>query len=447
MKSPPSSDTDSDNGSARDTDSYGSEPGSEPSVPGSDWDNTQPGTPIDPQQPAHIALYSPGHSFEERDHLILPRSLLHDAEGSQPSLVPMSTGPSKSLSAGLPGGIPPKFWDLLNSGDLKQGEYYRLREHFYEIRKLQLEWEQAGCKGFDITVGMNERSYALLQQKLDQSWEWSLGDEGEHDHWVAFLRCTQLDFWPTLGKAVAIAPTFEEELTYLITNHFAEMFRMSEPEPLASTARTSARSIIKTPDVYFSSRYNTVYKEAIQGNSQPASTPFLCLVAQTVEEFIYNVKKMVSIVESKALHALQGFILVLVKQADGVVGADRIYHANSLRHLMFNLHTKHGFGDPKTPPQMECGVLFYGCQQFPDFLVLAKQASTMQHWEKGNFMWFTGARKGPQAVPSAAWELFEAFVHSTVATYAAYVKATGCYRVPPSPTQFPRNWRTHTATR
>ena len=100
---------------------------------------------------------------------------------------------------------------------------------------------------------------------------------------------SRIDFWPKLGKAVVIAPTFQEDMAYSMTKRFGNAFKESELDPIHSTLTIPSDMVVKAPDVHFRFRYNAVVKEA---GGDTASTPFFCIVAQSSEEFLYETKKV-----------------------------------------------------------------------------------------------------------------------------------------------------------
>ena len=98
-----------------------------------------------------------------------------------------------------------------------------------------------------------------------------------------------MDFWPKQGKAVVIAPTFQEDMAYSMTKRFGNAFKESDLNPIQSALTIPSDMVVKAPDVHFSFRYNAVLKEP---RSNAASTPFFCVVAQSSEEFLYETKKV-----------------------------------------------------------------------------------------------------------------------------------------------------------
>ena len=144
MQGRSSLESNSDSGSAPGSDDYGSGR----SIPGSDSDYAEPGTPVDLQHPVEVALYSPSHSLDEdrRDALTHSKHMLRE-ENSQRSL---AMSPDRFT---LPSGnILPQFFNRIRSPDISEEDAYRLCNHFTRIRNLQLEWQNAGCQGFMTKV-------------------------------------------------------------------------------------------------------------------------------------------------------------------------------------------------------------------------------------------------------------------------------------------------------
>ncbi|KAH9911077.1 uncharacterized protein B0H18DRAFT_962555, partial [Fomitopsis serialis] len=255
MQGRSSLESNSDSGSAPGSDDYGSGR----SIPGSDSDYTEPGTPVDLHHPVEVALYSPSRSLDEDQGyaVTLPKSISREDYSRRSLAISPSSGPTSA-------DIMPQFLKLIRSPDLCEGDEYRLSKYFTQIRNLQLEWQNAGCEGWvtkDITDGMNEQLYELMQKKVDASWQWELG-EGEYRRWLLFIRCMRIDFWPKL-----------EDMAYSMTKRFGNVFKESELDPIHSTLTIPSDMVVKAPDVHFRFRYNAVVKEA---GGDTASTPFFC---------------------------------------------------------------------------------------------------------------------------------------------------------------------------
>ncbi|KAH9910545.1 uncharacterized protein B0H18DRAFT_963114 [Fomitopsis serialis] len=190
------SDSESEHGSIADT---------AHSDPPSDVD-TQPSTPPDPQQLGQVAIYSPGRSFTENDRDQLPviKSLGYGDDAVTGRYV---------IDTLTEVAIPEKFWDLLRR-TCPDREYLALRGYFKIVWQLQTEWVAVGRKGFvtKSIEGLSDAQFRLMQKTLERSWKWKLR-KGELKHWISFLRCMRIDFWPEEGLAVAIAPTFDEDFT------------------------------------------------------------------------------------------------------------------------------------------------------------------------------------------------------------------------------------------
>ena len=140
MQAPSYFDTDSDNESGHSSKGDGPTP----SILSSDSDyNTQPGMPVEPNQPAQVSVYSPGHSFDE--HYTLPKALL-GGEGHQ-------TGIPVAIPKHSPGDeIPAQLWEVVRGTDMKHRDEYWICDLFMKIQELQQEWQKNAHKGFMMKV-------------------------------------------------------------------------------------------------------------------------------------------------------------------------------------------------------------------------------------------------------------------------------------------------------
>lgn len=104
----------------------------------------------------------------------------------------------------------------------------------------------------------------------------------------------RLDFWPDDGKAIAIAPTFEEDLTIGIADVMSEFLREAEGsrEFISSSVTTLMRDTVETPKVHFRTIFSAVHTTDHGDSRLPGEMLFLCEVAQSSEEFLYHTRKV-----------------------------------------------------------------------------------------------------------------------------------------------------------
>ena len=109
------------------------------------------------------------------------------------------------------------------------------------------------------------------------------------------MTCTnsyRLDFWPVDRKAVAIAPTFEEDLVFNIAEAMTVVLREANGNPFLSQISTLIESRIDAPTVRFRVRFGAVHVGDGDYFGEPGRMIFLCAVAQTKEEFLYYTRKV-----------------------------------------------------------------------------------------------------------------------------------------------------------
>ena len=175
---------------------------------------------------------------------------------------------------------------------------------------MQLAWDKAGRKGFVTKVspsaetltyrsstritGVAETHYRLMQNVLDQSWEWELRD-GEYKRWISFVASGEhhlstpwryphtgkhrIHFWPHGGQCVAIAPLFEENLPVPIVSSLCFVIQLCSDVRPIETPVVASKSLINTPHVSFALKHASIHLYEHDGQ-EPDTDIFLCMVAQ-----------------------------------------------------------------------------------------------------------------------------------------------------------------------
>ncbi|KAH9913777.1 uncharacterized protein B0H18DRAFT_1126014 [Fomitopsis serialis] len=379
--------------SCSDTHSVGSDD-TEPDVPSSDTnDSNPPRTPISSRQPTKVTIQSPGRSFSEQQLIKMPQAVLQGerSRGSlelYPTLAKLAVPAIPALSSGLP----PRFLEWLAArSEIGREERDLMCKYLGDIRQLQFQWYQANRDGFVIRdlIGLSEHAYKLLQHILDETWNCKLGrgQELEFLQWIAFLRCMQIDFRPDLGKGVAIAPTFYEDLTTSITHLVTKVLREAEGDPLCSTVATLVKSTVETPVLHSRPKYSAIHVDAVNHHKALGPMIFFCAMAQTDQEFMYQANKLSLIL--RYLPSLLGFLIALVRPAPD--------HAD-----LTKLHKVSG-----TSEWVQCRVLLYHSDDFPEFQERMSRIHRMEEWETDtHHMWLTSSSGEPQSYPPGAWKPF-----------------------------------------
>ncbi|KAH9926940.1 uncharacterized protein B0H18DRAFT_1004609 [Fomitopsis serialis] len=355
------------------------------------------GNPPDPHLPPNVRLYSPGNSFNEHNSFSLPQSLLLGSGNPQRFLPDLES--RKAV-------VHHKAWqfeDVLEAVGLVTDADAHLRAYLMQIYLLQKEWEQADCTGFVAKniVNVNEAQYRMLQKKIQEILELPVDEaESEFERCVAFIQDVRIDFWRSLGKVVAIAPTSQADLTRPIVDRVANILREAEPNSVGSTLDIVPKSFVEVPDLMFYMNDKTVHQHATYTPQAPGPMIFFCIIAQSQEEFTYETKKMSLAVPH--LSQLQGFIIALIMRAE----------PQALSNCLFQDGT---LCDP-----MECRVLAYCREDFDAFLQCAARSQSIKDWEKeANFMWLTSITWGPKMFPHEGWARFTTTINTIFASYGA----------------------------
>lgn len=109
---------------------------------------------------------------------------------------------------------------------------------------------------------------------------------------MPYANSLRLDFWPADGKAIAIAPTFDEDLAFTISDALTLVLREAEADPMWSRVAPLIKSEVVTPTVQFLVRFGAVHQNGSGDVLPPGEMIFLCMVAQTKDEFLYDVWKV-----------------------------------------------------------------------------------------------------------------------------------------------------------
>ncbi|KAH9914241.1 uncharacterized protein B0H18DRAFT_959976 [Fomitopsis serialis] len=395
-----------------DTDSVHSD-GTESSVPNSDATQAStnpPGTPPNEvQQLSDVAIRSPGNSFRENDRITGPHTRILAGEMPLDDMVDSATTFD---------GLPQQFLGAVQAGSAHDESDRKLSIHLLGyLLELKREWTHACRRGFvtqDIH-GADENQYHILQKFVVNAWnnETASSDVASKS-WIAFVRCIRVDFWSAEHKIVLIAPTLEEDLTNDIASYMALVLRQSEPEPFRSTIAAVEDSIVKTDTLQTVLKCSAVHIDAavdnedcdeneVSGTGLPSvlgPLVFFCSVAQTAEEFVYQTGKIAELVNSQPL--LQGFLHALIGPPQTTSSATTDYEC--------------GPGE-----RIECRVLLYNRDDFPQFLHRANKAKTLTDWNHNeHHMWLKTTRgRFPVTVPADGWRNFVQKLETIRMSYAA----------------------------
>ncbi|KAH9904238.1 uncharacterized protein B0H18DRAFT_964989, partial [Fomitopsis serialis] len=223
--------------------------------------------------------------------------------------------------------------------------------------------------------GLAGHHYQLLQDAVEDSRQWDV-EEGEQTQLVKFFgNCSKrkhgIDYYPLERKAVVQAPTFEVDLTRFIISKMKYVFSTCEYE-----------LGLDSPTVWTikSQRAVLCLKKSVVTTASGREL-FLCVLAQSREEFLYVAKKISLVVPSLGL--LQGLIIVLIAPV-AEVDAD----AKHCRHR--RIYRTPDDGSRRTV-DMEVGVLSYQSDELDDFKGGGAKFTRVAEWEtqQGNFMWLT----------------------------------------------------------
>ncbi|KAH9910855.1 uncharacterized protein B0H18DRAFT_1129407 [Fomitopsis serialis] len=370
---------------------------------GSDYDSDYGSAPSVPDTNDSIRSYAPDSDIYSPDTSFDADTSLdeHDPRGQNMQVIRDLEAYGSAQKVGVASanrGIPDDFWDLFRRVLPDGDEQEVMREAFVAIWELQNQWVANNRDGFltKSITGMAEQQFWLIQDVLARSWQWDL-HTGILKHWISFIRCLTLDFWPQERRAIAVAPTFEEEFAFPIASTVKRYMSVSGMGWSKVTTSVAPRTTIKNSDVQFRIKYGAVRLDGHE--SKLGREVFLVMVAQSRTEFLYQAKKMAAAVPS--LKRLQGFMIVLIGDlGEGHDGLEFI-PASSF--------------DPGT--RIECCMLSYERQEFVMFNHRAASAVGFQDWENDpNFMrWLDLIQPGsasPKTMPPDAFLTFNARMQS-----------------------------------
>ncbi|KAH9913528.1 uncharacterized protein B0H18DRAFT_960259 [Fomitopsis serialis] len=292
--------------------------------------------------------------------------------GTAPGTPPSSTNtswPATSDTSLDAYDIPLQFWARMKENGGTTEPIDALHGYFNDIWHLWKEWVDKGRRGFVTKhmIGMNSDSYRLLLDVLEQAWQWEL-EGGVYGRWVAFLRCMRADLFVQANEVVAIAPTFDEDFSPVV----------------------SAKRVITNSDVQFRLNYASITLD-IGHEGEPEYEPnnsdiFMCLVTQSREEFLYQTRK----IALALTRSLVGFFIVLVaglpsQQPD----PDVSFKTSVLQETMSGLALR--------------------------FKTRVRDGSNFDHWQEDyHFMRLLEANGMPLTSPPEAYLRFRACVKSII---------------------------------
>ncbi|EPS99692.1 hypothetical protein FOMPIDRAFT_1016983 [Fomitopsis schrenkii] len=267
-------------------------------------------------------------------------------------------------------------------GDTSLEEETFLMDYFEGIWRLHEQWMGTSWMDHHLTHVRHYTDPRKIKLILD-SFEWvreavpmeKLKAKGGAP-WIQFLSATRVDYWGKKEELWAIAPTIADTRALPLTSLMAKFFRESTTDLFLK-----AVDVVRPGDTLLESEQPVAEEEvSIEGVDifdlrnelvicQYFGTEtwgiFVCLVAETEEVFLYEVKRMKTMLESSTPLQPMGFMLVV-----------------------FQLITTGNIQDDK-PVHVEChegkvrtGVLTYSESAYADFLERAQQAETLKEWEK-----------------------------------------------------------------
>ena len=107
-----------------------------------------------------------------------------------------------------------------------------------------------------------------------------------------------LDLWTREQRGVAIAPLFDEDLTAPVVNALCIRLADCTDGWAATRPYVPPNSMLLSPDMSFLLKHSTIrldWQDGRKGNA-PNKDVFLCMVAQSRGEFMYDMKKVSIIV-------------------------------------------------------------------------------------------------------------------------------------------------------
>ncbi|KAH9913740.1 uncharacterized protein B0H18DRAFT_960171 [Fomitopsis serialis] len=339
----------------------------------SDYDSDYGSAPLVPDTNDSIHSYAPDSEIYSPDTSFDADTSLdeHDPRGQDTQnlrdLEPYGSVQKVGV-ASTNRGIPHDFWELFRRVLPDGDEQEAVREAFVAIWELQEEWVASNRNGFltKSITGMPEQQFWLIQDVLARSWQWDL-HTGILKHWISFLHCLHLDFWPQERRAYAIAPTFDDEFAFPIASTVNRYMSVTGLGWSKVTMSVAPRTIIRSPDVEFCIKYGVV---RVDGHwNKLGREVSVVTVAQSRTEFTYQAKTMAAAVSS--LKKLEGFMMVLI--GDLGEGHDSLVFIPALKL--------------DAGMRVECCVLSYQREEFVRFKDRAAHAVGFQDWENDtNFM-------------------------------------------------------------
>ncbi|KAH9917712.1 uncharacterized protein B0H18DRAFT_688382 [Fomitopsis serialis] len=153
---------------------------------------------------------------------------------------------------------------------------------------------------------------------------------------------------------------------------------------------------------------DTVHNEDYDGPvfTTPGTEVFMCVVAQSREEFIYQLKKISHVLGS--LPKLQGVFVALVARVGRDIAMDIAFHTSNRPN-----------GGHVAP--VELAVLAYHRDEFNTFKETATTCKSMEDWERQkNFMRFQrfSGRDEMDTTPVEGWSHFQNFIKAVVESYS-----------------------------
>ncbi|KAH9932630.1 uncharacterized protein B0H18DRAFT_1115855 [Fomitopsis serialis] len=315
--------------------------------------------------------------------------------------------------------LPQQFLGALQAGSAHDECDHKLSTRLLQyLLELKRGWTHACRLGF-VTQDIHnadEKQYHILQNFVVNAWNNKIvSPDAASKSWIAFVRCIRIDFWSAERKIVLIAPTLEEDLTNDIASYMAFVLRESEPdESFRSTIAGVENSIIETNTLRTVLKCSAVHTDAAVDNedrdeSEVSRTGlpsvlgpliFFCAVAQTAEEFVYQTSKIAELVNSQPL--LQGFLHALIGPPQATSSTITDYERGPVSE------------------RIECRVLLYNRDGFPEFLHRADRAKTPTDWnDDEHHMWLKTTRgREPVTVPSHGWGKFVYHLDSIRLSYA-----------------------------
>ena len=100
-----------------------------------------------------------------------------------------------------------------------------------------------------------------------------------------------LDLWTGEERGLAIAPLFDEDITAPIVNSLCTRLADCTDGWAATRPHVPPTSTLSSPDMCFTLKYGTIRLDG-RGGHEANGEIFICMVAQSRAEFMYDVKRV-----------------------------------------------------------------------------------------------------------------------------------------------------------